>query len=139
VLDRAFRPGSGPSADDARLAELRDSLDGHARAMHRVGPFGRSVHDVLGRLVELRTTPRAALAERDAVGLDAATFERRRLAVAELAAAAVPVEPVASHPWRLSTLERWPLDGRERDLAATSKCCLPRRTASTLPLTIWSR
>jgi very-short-patch-repair endonuclease len=121
VLDRAFRPGSGPSGDDARLAELRDALDAHARAMHRAGPFGRSVHEVLGRLVELRTTPRAALAERDAVGLDAATFERRRLAVAALAAAAVPVEPVATHPWRLSTLERWPLDGRERVLAAVDE------------------
>ncbi len=121
VLERSFRPGSGPSGDDARLAELRDALDGHARALHRVGPFGRSVHEVLGRLVELRTTPRAALADPDAVGLDAATFEQRRLAVAALAAAAVPVEPVATHPWRRSTLERWPLDGRERVLAAADE------------------
>ncbi|HEU0037485.1 MAG TPA: DUF3320 domain-containing protein [Kofleriaceae bacterium] len=117
VLERAFRPGAGPSADD-RLAELRAALDGHVQALHRVGPFGRSVHQVLGRLVELREVPRAALAERDATGLDGATFERRRIAVEQLAAAAVAVEPVAGHPWRASTLERWPLDGRERALAA---------------------
>ncbi|HMG54270.1 MAG TPA: DEAD/DEAH box helicase, partial [Kofleriaceae bacterium] len=72
----------------------------------------------LGRLVELRAVPRAALAERDATGLDRAALERRRIAVDALAAAAVAVEPVAAHPWRASTLARWPLDGRDRVLAA---------------------
>lgn len=118
VLERAFRPVAGPAGDDARLGELRQALDDHTRAMHRTGPFGRSLHQVLGRLVELRTTARASLAERDAVGLDGPAFDRRRLATEALAAAAVAVEPVAAHPWRASALERWPLDGRERALAA---------------------
>ncbi len=122
VLERAFRPGAGPSGDDARLAELRGALDAHVAALHKVGPFGRSMHDVMGRLVELRTTPRAALAERDAVGLDRATLDRRRIAVEQLAAAAIPVEPVATHPWRSSTFERPfstpELDGRDRAIAA---------------------
>ncbi|MDB4963878.1 MAG: helicase related protein [Myxococcales bacterium] len=122
VLDRSFRPGTGPAGDDARLAELRSALDAHVAALHMVGPFGRSLHAVLGRLTELRTTPRAALAERDAVGLDGATFDRRRTAVEVLAAAAIPVEPVATHPWRASTMERTAssveLDVRERALAA---------------------
>jgi hypothetical protein len=118
VFDRAFRPGTGPSGDDARLAELRTALDVYVAALHRVGPFGRSVHDVLGRLVELRTTPRADLAERDAVGLDRATFERRKAAVTRLAEAAVPVEPVATHPWRASTIDRLPDDGQAAALAA---------------------
>ena len=118
VLERAFRPVSGPTGDDIRLGELRAALDGHVAALHRVGPFGRSLHDVLGRLVELRTTARAALAERDATGLDGPSFERRRLAVHELAAAALPVEPIATHPWRASAMARWPLDGRERAVAA---------------------
>ncbi len=121
VLERAFRPAIGLGAgagEKDRLVELRGALDGHVSALHRVGPLGRSLHDVLGRLVELRTTPRAALAERDAVGLDGGTFERRRIAVEQLAAAAVTIEPVANHPWKLSTLQRWPLDGRERALAA---------------------
>jgi very-short-patch-repair endonuclease len=121
VLERAFRPVAGPTAPDARLGELAAALDGHVAALHRVGPFGRSLHDVLGRLVELRTTARAALAERDATGLDRPTFDRRKRAVEELAAAALPVEPVATHPWRVSTMERWPLDGRERALAALSE------------------
>ena len=124
VLERAFRPGAGPNGDDARLAELRGALDGHVAALHKVGPFGRSVHEVLGRLVELRTTPRASLAEGDAVGLDRSTFDRRKLAVEELAAAAIPVEPVATHPWRASTMERWPLDGRERALAALDEAAV---------------
>ena len=118
VFDRTFRPGTGPNGDDARLAELRGGLDVFVAALHKVGPFGRSVHDVLGRLVELRTTPRAELAERDAVGLDRATLERRKLAVTRLADAAIPVEPVATHPWRASTIETWPETGREIALAA---------------------
>ena len=118
VFDRAFRPGTGPSGDDARLAELRSALDVFVAALHKVGPFGRSVHDVLGRLVELRTTPRADLAEGDAVGLDRVTFERRKGAVTRLAEAAVPVEPVATHPWRASTIDRLPADGQSAALAA---------------------
>ena len=118
ALERSFRPGAGPASDDARLAELVAALDGHVAALHRIGPFGRSLHDVLGRLVALRGAPRLALAERDATGLDRQAFDRRKLAVEELAAAAVAVEPVAGHAWRASTLERWPLDGRDRASAA---------------------
>jgi hypothetical protein len=118
VLERAFRPGgkSNISAADDRLAELRATLDGHVAGLHRVGPFGRSLHEVLGRLVELRSTARAALAESDATGLDAATFERRHIAIAALAAAAVPVEPVGAHPWRASSLDHF--DGTGTPLAA---------------------
>ena len=118
VIERAFRPGTGPTGDDARLRELTAALDGHVAALHRVGPFGRSLHDVLGRLVELRAIPRAALAERDATGLDRQTFDHRQRAVDQLAAAALAVEPVANHPWRASAMARWPLDGRDRALAA---------------------
>jgi very-short-patch-repair endonuclease len=122
VLERAFRPAAGTLSDDARLVELRTALDAHVSALHKVGPFGRSLHDVIGRLVELRTMPRAGLAERDAVGLDRATYERRRVAVEELAAASIPVEPVAAHPWRASTLEPVAFgsafDGRQRATVA---------------------
>jgi len=104
TLDRAFRPGAGPNGTEARLAQLRAELDGHVAAMHKVGPLGLSVHEVLGRLVELRTTPRASLAEADAAGLDRATFDRRRTAVTALATAAQAIEPVAAHPWRQSEL-----------------------------------
>ncbi|MEO8704452.1 MAG: DUF3320 domain-containing protein [Kofleriaceae bacterium] len=117
LVERAFRPGSGPTGDD-RLAQLRTALDAYASALHRIGVFGRSLHEVMGRLVELRTTPRAALADSDAIGLDAATFDRRKAAIDALAAAAVTVEPVASHPWRAATLESWPADGKARALAA---------------------
>ena len=45
---------------------LDRALDGYLAALHAVGPLGMSMHDVVGRIVELRTTPRAALAEQDA-------------------------------------------------------------------------
>ncbi len=121
VLSRAFRPHAPQLQDSGtRLDELRGVLDSHATSLHRIGAFGRSLHDALGRLVELRTAPRAALAEMDAVGLDAATFERRLAAVAQLAAAAVRVDPVTSHPWRASTLTQGGFgpDGRDRALRA---------------------
>ncbi len=130
VLDRAFRPGSGPNGVDPRLGELRGALDRHAVALHHAGPFGRPLHEVIGRLVELRTTPNAALAERDATGLDRGSFDRRKLAVEALARAAVPVEPVGTHPWRASLLERWPLaaddheDRRRRTLATLAEARL---------------
>ncbi|MBV8759502.1 MAG: hypothetical protein JO257_19600, partial [Deltaproteobacteria bacterium] len=126
ALDRAFRPGSGPRGTDERLAQLRSELDAHAAAMHAVGPFGASVHDVLGRLIELRTTPRASLAESDAIGLDKATFEARRAAVTALATAAEAVEPVASHPWRQSALNVW----RDGDAGRASRALAETKAAA---------
>ncbi len=105
VFDRTFKPVAGISFGNGRLVELRTSLDAYTAALHKVGPLGMSVHDVLGRLVELRTTPRAALADRDAAALDAGTFTRRRAAVRALADAGAAVEPVAGHPWRSSAVE----------------------------------
>ena len=125
VLERAMRrfdgaasrPNVAPSAD-GKLEQLRTTLDGHAAMLHRVGVFGRSLHAVLGRLVELRTAPDAAWSETDAVGLDGATFELRKRAIERLADTAISVEPVACHPWRASTLASWRPDGRDRAAAA---------------------
>jgi hypothetical protein len=121
VLERAFRPVGGPALDDGRLAGLRGELEGFVAAFHAVGRFGRSVHAVLGRLVELRTTPRAELADADAATLDGATFQRRAVAVAALADAAVPVEPVATHPWRRSTRQACDDGERARVVAALAE------------------
>jgi hypothetical protein len=114
VLDRAFRPGSGPSAQTERHAELRAVLDRHGVAMHVSTALGLSVHDMLGKLVELRTTPRAELAERDAVMLDRAGYERRLAAVEALAEASRAVEPITSHPWRAAAPEGWADGATER-------------------------
>jgi hypothetical protein len=131
VLDRAFRPGASGSALEARLAELRAELDGYPAALHRVGPLGMSVHDVLCRLVELRTTPRAALAERDAAALNGVTFLARKAAVEALARAAIPVEPVATHPWRVSALDGWSDDGTERATRALNDLASAEETLSS--------
>ncbi|HTR49150.1 MAG TPA: DUF4011 domain-containing protein, partial [Kofleriaceae bacterium] len=114
TLERAFRPGSGPSAQGSRLAELAAALDGHAAALHAPGALGMSLHEVLARLVELRTVPCAPLAERDAALLDRASFSRRRAAVVVLADAARSVEPVAEHPWRAAAPAAWPDGATER-------------------------
>ncbi len=124
VLDRAFRPGIGPVGDDARLAELRATLDGHVAALHKVGGFGRSLDEVLGRLTELATAPMAPLAERDAVGLDRTTYDRRRAAIEALAQAAVPIEPVSAHPWRASALTAWTEDAPVRIGAALEEAAI---------------
>lgn len=146
VLSRAFRPHAPQLIDSGtRLDELRGVLDGHAASLHRIGAFGRSLHDVLGRLVELRTTPRAALAEMDAVGLDRATFERRLAAVVQLAEAAVRVDPVTSHPWRASTLTKESFAGRDRALTAIEEAAAAtaaldadmREVSSLIPNLVW--
>ncbi|MGE5185679.1 MAG: AAA domain-containing protein, partial [Acidobacteriota bacterium] len=123
VLDRAFRPGAGPSTDPARLGELRGALDAHRAALHDVGAFGMSPYEVLARLVELRTTPRAALAERDAPIMDRGMFSRRFNAVCALASAARAVEPVGAHPWRAATFESWSYErvARAKDALGESR------------------
>ncbi|HSN29710.1 MAG TPA: hypothetical protein VLT45_25660, partial [Kofleriaceae bacterium] len=125
ALDRAFRPGSGPRGTDERLAQLRGELEAHVAAMHAVGPFGASVHDVLGRLIELRSAPCASLAESDAIGLDKATFGARRAAVSALAMAAQAVEPVAAHPWRQSAPSVW----RDGDAGRASRALAEAKAA----------
>ncbi|MEO8550593.1 MAG: hypothetical protein ABI678_11490, partial [Kofleriaceae bacterium] len=116
-VERVSRPHVNAPASvtvvRTRLAEVATALDAHARAMHGV-ELGFSIHEVMARLVELRTTPRAALAEPDAASLDRATFERRKRAVAELGDAALAIEPIIQHPWRLSALDAWAADAALR-------------------------
>ena len=113
-LARPSRPISNASIGASRLAEVTKVLDAHVDALHGPSSLGLSIHDVLARLVELRTTPNAALAEADAASLDRATFDRRRRAVTELADAGAAVQPVAAHPWRASALGAWTWDGTIR-------------------------
>jgi hypothetical protein len=94
-----------------------------------MGSLGMSTHEVLGKLVELRMAPSAKLAERDAPSLDRAAYERRKRAIDTLAGAAFLVEPVATHPWRMSALDAWPIDGTER---ATRALNAVRSTVETL-------
>jgi hypothetical protein len=113
--ERPSRPfGAATSMSRTRVAEVAAQLDAHVDALHAIGDLGMSIHEVLGRLVELRTTPNAALAEPDAAALDRTTFERRRRAMIELADAGAAVEPVASHPWRASALSAWSADATLR-------------------------
>jgi len=121
VFGRAHRPVSGTSSAETRLAELRLALDTYAAELHKAKPLGQTIHEVLGRLVELRTSPRAPLAERDAAVVDRSTFARRKAAVIALAEAARAVEPVAAHPWQTSALEQWNPDGTERATRALNE------------------
>ena len=129
VLERSYRSIGGPTSTDARVTELRTALDGYVGSLHAVGPLGLSMHEVIGRLVDLRTAPRAPLAEADAPALDRATFERRKCAVGALAQAALVVEPVATHPWRISALPAWSADATTRAREALAEAT---RAADTL-------
>ena len=131
VFGRTHRPVNGTSSAETRLAELRSALDRYVHSLHRVGPLGQSVHDVLGRLVELRTTPRAQLAERDAAVIDRSTLQRRKTAVVALAEAAHAVEPIAAHPWRMSALEQWHADGTERATRALNEVASSAETLTS--------
>ena len=117
-IERNSRPQvnapAGAAVIRTRLAAAAASLGAHVKAMHGIDKLGFSVHETLARLVELRTTPRAALAEQDAASLDRATFERRKRAVTELAASALAIEPASQHPWRISALDAWSVDGMPR-------------------------
>ena len=118
AIERVSRPHvnapAGAAVVRTRLAEVAASLDGHVRALHAADRLGFTVHEVMARLVELRTTPRAPLAEPDAASLDRTTFDRRKRAVIELGESAAAVEPVAQHPWRASALAAWTSDASTR-------------------------
>lgn len=107
VLERSWRPGSPAPIDDGKLAKLRVVLDEYAAALHEPGPLGESLHQVLGRLVELRAAPKLPALAGSLEGLDAEQWRRRRDAVAALAAAAEELGDPASHPWRSSRLAQW--------------------------------
>src|SRR3569833_1280787 len=93
-IERVSRPHvnapAGAAVGRTRLAEVAATLDAHVAAMHG-NSLGFTVLEVMARLVELRTSPRAALAE-----------------------AAQAVEPIAAHPWRTSALAAWNGDGTIR-------------------------
>lgn len=117
VIERTWRPGSLGAGDERKLTALRQALDEHAAALHAKGGLGVSVHDALGRLVELRETPKlAALAgeAKDLAALDEAGWAARRDAVRELARAAEVLGPLAEHPWRGSALVEWQLTSGDK-------------------------
>ena len=118
AIERVSRPHvnapAGAAVVRTRLAEVATALDGHVRALHGADRLGFTVHEAMARLIELKTTPRAALAEADAASLDRTTFDRRKRAVTELGDAALAIEPVAQHPWRASALATWTADGTLR-------------------------
>jgi very-short-patch-repair endonuclease len=118
VIERTWRPGSLSGGDEAKLSALRTALDGYAAAMHRPGPLGKSPHELLARLVELREAPRHGKLAGELAGLDEAGLAARLGAVSELARAAQVLGPLAEHPWRGSQLAEWQLTSAEKVTAA---------------------
>jgi hypothetical protein len=100
---RAWRPVA--PKHDRGIGELAASLDAHVDAMHVPGPFGVSVHDAVARLVALRDAP--SLGDVDHGTIDVGGLAIRRAVLADYTAAATAVAPIAAHPWRSSTLDRW--------------------------------
>lgn len=121
VLERSWRPVGGGAGDDHKLAALRALLDDTAAALHEPGPLGGSVHDLLGKLVELRDAPKLGKLAGDAAALadlDAAGWASRRDAVVGLAHAATALGEPEAHPWHGSQLAEWQLTSGEQVTAA---------------------
>lgn len=109
TLERRFRPAT-PASAAVVPTELVDGLDARLAALHAPTALGRSVHDVLARLVELRDAPRMTLPEAAEVTcLTAAAFAATRAAVARYAEVRAALGDPAAHPWRTSTLTAWQL------------------------------
>lgn len=121
VLERSWRPVGGGVGDDHKLAALRALLDDTAAALHEPGPLGGSVHDLLGKLVELRDAPKLGKLAGDVAALadlDAAGWASRRDAVVGLAQAAAALGDPEAHPWHGSQLAEWQLTSGEQVTAA---------------------
>ncbi len=126
TLERRFRPAAPPSTV-AVPVELASGLDARLAALHAPTALGRSVHEVLARLVELRDAPRMPLPTAEQVaGLTAAAFATTRAAVARYADVRAALGDPAVHPWRASTLTTWQLGTGDAVRAALDEllgCC----------------
>ena len=118
VVDRTWRPGAGPMGDDAALGAARAHLDAYAEALHarpsvHLG-LGRSLHDLLERIVALGDAPHLPLdiATSKVAARSASAFEDARVACERYAATASRVfslGPLAEHPWHHSRVSTWHL------------------------------
>ncbi|WP_419191538.1 DUF3320 domain-containing protein [Engelhardtia mirabilis] len=99
ALDAAAAAGIDPRAALATpLARVRDELASHADALHGRGPLGRSLFEVLGRLLALDEAPRVAIRLSDPAALGAEQLRDLVARAEDLARAADLAEPGADHP-----------------------------------------
>ncbi len=103
-------PGTSGGANPRLAATRRSQLSQYADAMNRRrDPFGRSLHDVIGRIALLREVPAAPLPVIDAAGLTAEGYREIMAAARVLSGAWRPAGQGTSFAWRDVT-ERGPLD-----------------------------
>lgn len=128
VLERVWRPNTPVAGDDDRLARVRGELDEYVTALHRPQAAGPSVHDALARLGELRGAARLGDAATTAAVDGPAQLAARREAVSRLAEAVRALAedgrgaaPIATHPWRTSSLDEWKLASEDGVASAVAE------------------
>ncbi len=87
------------------LGALRETLNAHARRLNTPGPWGESLQQALGRLLELADAPDVTLELPQEPPRDLVTASRAALAAFETEAASL--HDPASHPWRTFDPPPW--------------------------------
>ena len=122
-LEVAGAKGPGEWQERAeRLAAIRGELNRYVEELHGKRPLGRSVHEVIARIIGLRDVQRVPLALDKAETIDAETFERHLELVDQLSAAARSVGDPAHHPLRNVTRTDWDVDLPEKVTGSVTGC-----------------
>lgn len=128
ALDRKTRTQVPRWEDDSvRLGQLRDRLNGYARALHRAHPAGFTAYEASARLRELLDAPEVRIPIEDPASLTAETIRQLQDAAEAVADRGQAVEPLAEHPWRASRRATYSVreeeelaDALEKTLSATT-------------------
>jgi preprotein translocase subunit Sec61beta len=116
VIESFGRALQAPAASDnsaswaqssAELARLKTQLNQYVRALHAPTALGKSLYDIMGRQIELASSPELDLPLTDPLQLSAERFAQLRAAVDEFATRAGPVTPCSDNPWRWSSQQDW--------------------------------
>ncbi|MBI5532343.1 MAG: DUF4011 domain-containing protein [Deltaproteobacteria bacterium] len=113
-LQRADRVAAFPWEDRCReLGAARASLDAYPSALHVKRPIGLSFYQASSRLLSMHDGPQLRLTIPHIDRVQEEQLREWQEAVASFAARAAEVEPVASHPWRLSAVAEWSAASQE--------------------------
>ncbi len=118
----------GWDRESGRISELRARLNGYMEALHGPRPSGFTVFQANARLRELGSAPEIRVQMAGAESLTAEAIQKLREAGAEFAARAQSVEPLARHPWRLSSCADWSATSEDQvfDAVAEAEAALDR-------------
>ena len=96
----------------AELQRVRTELNAHCRRINRRGPWGETLQQAMGRLLELSDAPQIPLE----LPIEPARelVDRWRHHLVELRTEAQTVGDVSTNPWRIMDVPPWTPDGQSR-------------------------